>query len=137
MSDEKPDDKLDLSEQEWRRRLDPEAYAVLREEATERAFTGCLWNEKREGAYACRGCGTLLFRSGTKYESGSGWPSFFRPVDESAIGQREDRELGMVRTEIHCARCGGHLGHLFDDGPPPTGLRYCVNSASLEFRPED
>lgn len=131
------DEKLKLSERDWRERLDPESYAVLREEATERAFTGCLWNEKREGAYDCRGCGARLFVSGAKYESGSGWPSFFQPAEGAPIGRRVDRSLGMERTEIHCDRCGGHLGHLFDDGPPPTGLRYCVNSASLDFRPAD
>ena len=130
------DDKLKLSEQEWRERLDPEAYAVLREEATERAFTGCLWSEKREGAYDCRGCGTRLFVSGAKYESGSGWPSFTRPSENDRVATREDESHGMRRIEILCARCDGHLGHVFDDAPQtPTGKRFCINSVSIKFTP--
>lgn len=130
-------DTTQTTEDEWRVKLDPSQFAVLREGATEPAFTGKYWNEKRPGVYACAGCGTELFSSDTKYESGSGWPSFFTPLAEERIVEKTDTSHGMVRTEILCATCGGHLGHVFPDGPQPTGLRYCVNSASLELDPSD
>jgi peptide-methionine (R)-S-oxide reductase len=120
----------------WRASLSPAQYAVLREHATERAGTSPLNAEKRPGTFVCAGCGAPLFSSDTKYESGTGWPSFFAPIAENAVGAREDRSLFMTRTEIHCARCGGHLGHVFPDGPAPTGLRYCMNGAALSFIPE-
>ena len=121
------------TEAEWRERLSPEQYQVLRQGGTERAFTGQYWDSKAEGVYRCAGCGEKLFSSDTKYESHSGWPSFFQPLGEGIIEAEEDRSYGMVRTEIKCANCGGHLGHVFEDGPQPTGLRYCVNSASLDL----
>ncbi len=122
------------SEAEWRAELEPMAYRVLREHATERAGTSPLNAEKRDGVFVCKGCGTQLFESDAKFESGTGWPSFTSPV-EGNVGEREDRALFMRRTEVHCAACGGHLGHVFPDGPGPTGLRYCINGAALEFRP--
>jgi peptide-methionine (R)-S-oxide reductase len=121
------------TESEWRKKLSSEQYQVLREGATERAFTGKYWDAKTEGVYRCAGCGESLFSSDTKFESHSGWPSFFEPLAEGAIDEEVDRSYGMVRTEIRCANCGGHLGHVFNDGPNPTGLRYCVNSASLDL----
>ena len=121
------------TESEWRDKLSPEQYQVLRQGGTERAFTGEYWDTKTEGVYRCAGCGEKLFSSGTKFESGSGWPSFYQPLDSGMVDEEEDRSFGMVRTEIKCANCGGHLGHVFDDGPNPTGLRYCVNSASLDL----
>jgi len=124
-------EKLVLSDEEWRRRLSPEAYEVLRLHGTERPFTGCFLGTKEPGTYVCAGCGLPLFRSGEKFESGTGWPSFSRPVSEDAVASVEDRSHGMARTEVRCARCDGHLGHVFPDGPPPTGLRYCMNSVSL------
>ncbi len=124
------------SDEEWRRELDDMAYHVLREKGTERAFTGKYWDNKQAGIYVCRGCGTPLFSSETKFKSGTGWPSFYRPINEWCVAEKPDYSYGMVRTEVLCAVCGGHLGHVFEDGPPPTGLRYCINSAALEFVPE-
>ena len=122
------------SEEEWRRVLTPEQYYVLREHGTERAGTCALLHEKRSGAFTCAGCGNVLFKSGPKFESGTGWPSFFAPI-EGAVGESVDRSHFMTRTEVHCRRCGGHLGHVFEDGPPPTGLRYCINGVALKFAP--
>lgn len=123
------------TDEEWRRLLTPEQYYVLREHGTERAGTCALLHEKRSGAFTCAGCGNVLFKSGPKFESGTGWPSFFAPV-EGAVGESIDRSHFMTRTEVHCRRCGGHLGHVFEDGPPPTGLRYCINGVALNFVPE-
>ena len=129
-------DKLRLSEAEWRARLTPEEYRVLREHGTERAFVGCFVATKEPGTYTCAGCGNPLFESGTKFESGTGWPSFFKPVNDRALTLRDDHSHGMSRVEVLCGRCDGHLGHVFPDGPPPTGLRYCMNSVALRHVPQ-
>jgi len=125
--------RVSMSDSDWRKKLTPAQFQVLREEATERAFTSPLNKEKRAGTYLCAGCGNELYSSSTKFESGTGWPSFFRPLP-SAIGTGTDYKLGYPRTEVHCADCGGHLGHVFDDGPPPTGKRYCMNGVAMTFR---
>jgi peptide-methionine (R)-S-oxide reductase len=124
------------SDEEWKRQLSPAAYKVLRHEGTERPFTSPLNQEKRKGTFACAGCDLPLFSSETKFESGTGWPSFYKPLP-NAVGESSDRSLIVQRTEVHCRRCGGHLGHVFNDGPRPTGLRYCMNGVSLTFNPSD
>ncbi|TAJ35384.1 MAG: peptide-methionine (R)-S-oxide reductase [Reyranella sp.] len=123
---------IEKSDEEWRKQLDAQQYSVLRKHSTERAFTSPLNNEKRPGAFVCAGCGTPLFDSATKFESGTGWPSFWQPLPDG-VGTTTDRSFFMTRTEVHCAKCGGHLGHVFPDGPAPTGQRYCMNGAAMKF----
>jgi peptide-methionine (R)-S-oxide reductase len=125
------------TDKEWRGELTKEQYRVLRRHGTERAFTGEYWDTKTPGLYLCAGCGAPLFDSDVKYDSGSGWPSFFKPVSTDAVQTETDKSLGVARTEVHCARCGGHLGHVFPDGPQPTGMRYCINSVSLELKKKE
>ena len=128
--------KTDKTDAEWQASLTPAQYQILRQHATEPRGSSPLNKEKREGTFKCAACGQPLFTSDTKYESGSGWPSFYEPVSGDAVGETVDRSYGMTRTEVHCAQCGGHLGHVFPDGPKPTGLRYCMNGAALDFTPE-
>ena len=129
--------KINKPEEEWKHELTPEQYQVCRLKGTERAFTGAYWDHHEQGVYHCVACGAPLFDSDTKFDSGTGWPSFWAPKDPDTIGTEEDQSLAMRRTEVHCASCGSHLGHVFTDGPRPTGLRYCLNSVCLRFKPRD
>jgi len=130
-------EKVIKTDQEWKQQLSPEQYQVTRQCGTERAFTGKYWNTKENGTYNCICCGEPLFSSETKFDSGTGWPSFFEPVQEGAVATHTDKSYGMVRTEVRCGKCDAHLGHVFDDSPTPTGLRYCMNSASLDLKPTE
>ncbi len=129
--------KLVLSDEEWRRRLSPQQFDILRSSDTERPFCGTLLDNKKQGVYTCAGCGLPLFSSDSKFNSGTGWPSFFQPIARENVTEKPDHSHGRTRTEINCARCDGHLGHVFPDGPPPTGLRFCLNSESLQFTPSE
>ncbi len=135
-TDNTSDAAIHKSDAEWREELNPEEYRILRKQGTERPFTGKYWDHHGQGQYLCAACGQALFESDTKYDSGSGWPSFYQPIQQKAVETETDTSGREVRTEVHCSRCGGHLGHVFDDGPNPTGLRYCINSASLKFESE-
>lgn len=137
MADEQLSGEQAKSDAFWREKLTAEQYRILRKAGTEPPFTGALLDMKDDGVFRCAGCGAELFSSGTKFDSGSGWPSFYDAVLDGALDLLEDRSHGSVRTEVRCAACGGHLGHLFEDGPEPTGLRYCINSAALDFKPEE
>lgn len=128
--------KIDKTDSQWREVLTPEQFYVLREEGTERAFTSPLNDEKRDGVFVCAGCGKSLFKADTKFDSGTGWPSFYAPIDADAVTEHTDRKLFMKRTEVRCADCGGHLGHVFPDGPRPTGQRYCMNGIAMQFDAE-
>jgi peptide-methionine (R)-S-oxide reductase len=128
--------KVEKTDAEWREELTPEQYEVLRRQGTERPFTGKYWNVKDDGTYRCAACGAELFSADTKFESGTGWPSFYEPAVAENVELRTDASHGMIRTEVRCASCGGHLGHVFDDGPNPTGLRYCINSCALDLQPD-
>ena len=127
--------RISKSDIEWQEQLSPEQYRILRQAGTERAFTGPFWNAKEKGIYRCAGCGEDLFVSDTKFDSGCGWPSYFEPVKPDAVTEFRDTTHGMIRTEVRCSNCGGHLGHVFPDGPPPTGLRYCINGHAMTFEP--
>ncbi len=136
-TDTKATEKVVKTDEEWKKILTPEQYNVLRHKGTERAFSGKYWDQKEDGSYYCAGCGTLLFTSKTKFDSGCGWPSFYDSIDHSKIDLHDDNTFGMRRIEVTCKKCGGHLGHVFPDGPAPTGQRYCINSASLNFKKTD
>lgn len=137
MSTEKSSSPVSKTEAEWRAQLTPEQYRITRQHGTEAAFSGPYWDEKEPGLYRCVCCNAALFRSGTKFDSGTGWPSFYEPVSPDALTEREDRSYGMPRIEIACSNCGAHLGHVFPDGPEPTGQRYCMNGTALAFDPEE